>query len=126
MDHRFRAERRDVVGGAPQHTVQRFHREPHRDPPPLGRVLLVEVHQVGARDLIQHLGIVRPELALLFELRARFLGLALTKQQQSLSERAGFFGQRNHREAVFVLAGEANENSQSADYPYCPDPAAHG
>jgi hypothetical protein len=76
----------------------------------IGIVFLVEIDQIGPRDLIQHFRVVRPLFPLLFEEHARLGGLALPQKQERRPQWSGLLGQGRRGKSRWLLAPDSRDN----------------
>ena len=126
VDHGLGAQRRDVVGIVFQHGAERLHGQGERHAALLGILQTVEIEEIGARDLIEHFGVVGTLFALLLQFLAGFGGLAFAQQQQGIAQGTGLFGQRSHGHRVVLLpgagahgkrgGGDAQDGQAAADF----------
>ena len=116
-------------GSCFEHGAERLHGERERDAALLGILQAVEIEQIGARDLIEHFGVVGAQFALLLQFLAGFGGLAVAQQQQGFAQRTGLFGQGNLGERVVLVVllpgagahgergGGETQDGQAAEFP---------
>ena len=94
VDHRFRAQRGDVIGVAGQGCREVFDSLGQGEAA-LARVgFAIEIEQEAASDLEGGFGILRMGNAFAFQLKAGFSGLAVAQEHERVCQRAGLLLER--------------------------------